>query len=84
MFERLIAHAVPDTLVNVLLLVGVSAVLSVMNWRLMLLTLVPVPFIVWTMRLLAKHMRPAFRRRQADLADLNATLSDHYHPISTD
>ncbi|MBD3241610.1 MAG: ATP-binding cassette domain-containing protein [Chitinivibrionales bacterium] len=81
MFERLIAHAVPDTLVNVLLLIGVSSVLSVMNWRLMLLTLIPVPFILWTMRLLAKHMRPAFRARQADLADLNATLNDNLSGI---
>jgi ATP-binding cassette, subfamily B, bacterial len=81
MFERLIAHAVPDTLVNVLLLVGVSAVLSAMNWKLMLITLVPVPFIVWTMHMQARYMRPAFRRRQEDLAELNATLNDNLSGI---
>ena len=31
MFERLIAHAIPDTFVNVLMLIGVSAVLVSMN-----------------------------------------------------
>jgi len=63
MFERLISHAVPDTLVNVLRLAGVAIVLSIMNWKLMLLTLIPVPFIIWTMQLLAVKLRPAFRER---------------------
>jgi len=44
LFERLIAHALPDTLVNVLTLCGVSAVLLTINVRLMLLTLIPMPF----------------------------------------
>jgi len=39
--EQLISHAVPDILVNVLTLVGVSAVLFTLEWRLMLLSLIP-------------------------------------------
>lgn len=81
MFERLISHAVPDTLVNVLRLLGVAAVLASMNWRLMLLTLIPVPFIIYTMRILSHRIRPAFRERQKDLAELNATLSDNLSGI---
>ena len=81
MFESLISHAVPDTLVNVLRLVGVAIVLSGINTYLMLLTLIPVPFIVWTMRAMALRMRPAFRERQKDLADLNATLNDNLSGI---
>lgn len=76
-FERLIAHSVPDTAVNVLKLVGVSAVLSMINWRLMLLTLVPVPFIVLGMQGFAKVVRPAFRARQKELGELNAILADN-------
>jgi ATP-binding cassette subfamily B protein len=41
--EHLISHALPDTLVNVLTLIGVSAVLFSMNGSLMLLTLIPIP-----------------------------------------
>ncbi|MBD3393413.1 MAG: ABC transporter ATP-binding protein, partial [Chitinivibrionales bacterium] len=81
MFERLISHAVPDTLVNVMRLAGVTLVLAAMNWRLMLLTLIPIPFVVWTMRVLSHRIRPAFRERQKDLADLNATINDNLSGI---
>ncbi len=77
LFETLIAHAVPDVLVNVLTLVGVSAVLVSMNWRLMLLSLTPIPLVVLSMRSFARYVRPAFRDRQRELAELNASLSDN-------
>ncbi len=80
-FERLIAHAVPDTLVSVLRLLGVGLVLGMMNWRLMLLTLAPVPLIVLGMRGYAKIVRPAFRRRQKELGELNAIVSDNLSGI---
>lgn len=81
MFERLIAHAIPDVTVNVLSLIGVSAVLISLNWQLMLLSLIPIPFIVFAMRGFAKYVRPAFRERQRDLGELNATLSDSFSGI---
>lgn len=77
MFERLIAHAAPDTMVSLLTLIGVSVVLASMNWRLMLLSLIPVPLIVLGMRGFARYVRPAFRERQRELGELNATLSDN-------
>ncbi|GAB4411983.1 MAG: ABC transporter ATP-binding protein [Anaerolineae bacterium] len=76
LFEQLIAHAVPDVAVNVLTLAGVSAVLISMNAQLMLLSLIPVPFIVLAMRGFARYVRPAFRARQEDLGELNAVLND--------
>ncbi|HNT77684.1 MAG TPA: ABC transporter ATP-binding protein [Anaerolineae bacterium] len=81
MFETLIAHAIPDTLVNVLMLIGVSAVLLSMNVQLMLLTLIPVPFIVLAAQGFTKYVRPAFRKRQEELGDLNATLNDNLSGI---
>ncbi|MFN2109346.1 MAG: ABC transporter ATP-binding protein [Anaerolineae bacterium] len=81
MFETLIAHAIPDTLVNVLMLVGVIAVLVSMNAQLMLLSLIPVPFIVVAARGFSKYVRPAFRRRQQELGELNATLNDNLSGI---
>jgi len=77
MFEQLIAHAIPDILVNVLTLVGVSMVLLHLNWRLMLLSLIPIPLVVLAMRSFARYVRPAFRERQSELAELNATLNDN-------
>ncbi len=81
MFERLIAHAIPDVAVNVLTFVGVSAILFTMNRRLMFLSLIPIPFIVLAMQGFAKYVRPAFRERQHELGELNATLNDNLSGI---
>ena len=81
LLEKLIAHAVPDVLVNVLTLVGVSSMLLIMNAQLTLLTLVPIPLIVLAMRGFAKYVRPAFRERQAELGELNAILQDNLSGI---
>ena len=81
LFEQLIAHAIPDIMVNVLSLIAVSAVLLSLNWQLMLLSLIPVPLIVFAMRGVSKYVRPAFRARQGELGDLNATLSDNLSGI---
>jgi ATP-binding cassette subfamily B protein/subfamily B ATP-binding cassette protein MsbA len=74
--EELIAHAIPDIIVNILMLVGVTAVLVSMSWQLALLSMIPVPVIVLAMRGYARYVRPAFRERQQDLGELNAALND--------
>jgi len=81
LLERLIAHAVPDVAVNVLSLIGVSAVLLSMNWRLMLLSMIPIPLIVLAMQGFSRYVRPAFRERQKELGELNATLNDNLSGI---
>jgi len=81
MFERLIAHAIPDVAVNVLSFVGVSVVLAMLNWQLLLLSMLPIPLIILAMRSFAKYVRPAFRQRQQELGDLNAVLNDNLSGI---
>jgi ATP-binding cassette, subfamily B, bacterial len=81
MFEKLIAHAIPDVLVNVLTLIGVSIMLFSMSWQLALLSLVPIPLVVLAMRAFARYVRPAFRERQRELGQLNATLNDNLSGI---
>lgn len=81
MFETLVSHAIPDTLVNVLMLIGVVAVLMSMNVQLMLLSLIPVPLIIFATRGFSKYVRPAFRERQKELGELNATLNDNLSGI---
>lgn len=81
LLEKLVAHALPDVLVNVLTLVGVSVMLLLMNPRLMLLTLIPIPLIVIAMRGFAIVVRPAFRKRQVELGELNAILQDNLSGI---
>jgi ATP-binding cassette subfamily B protein len=76
LFEQLISHAVPDVLVNLITLVGVSAVLVSLNWRLTLLSMIPIPLVVISLRVYARYVRPAFRERQKELGNLNAILND--------
>ncbi len=81
LFEQLIAHAVPDVLVNFITLIGVSAVLFSMNWRLALLSMIPIPLVVVSLQIYARRVRPAFRIRQKELGDLNAILNDNISGI---
>lgn len=76
LFERMIAHALPDVFVNVVTLIGVSAILFSMSWKLTMLTMVPIPVIALALMLYAKMVRPAFRYRQNELGELNAVLND--------
>jgi len=81
LFEQLIAHAVPDVVVNVLTFFGVGIVLMTMNWKLTLLSMVPIPLILVSLRMYARRVRPAFVRRQKELGELNAILNDNISGI---
>ncbi len=76
-FEALIAHTVPDMTANILILAGVTTILFFLNVKLALLTLIPVPFLVWAGFVFSKKIRPNFSEAQKTLADLNATLQDN-------
>ena len=76
LFERMIAHALPDVVVNGITLIGVTAILFSMNVRLTLLTLIPIPVIILALIGYSKVVRPAFRNRQQSIGELNAVLND--------
>ena len=80
-FEDLISHVIPDIFVSVASLVGVLIMLFLLNWRLALLSLIPVPLVVLAMRSFARYIRPAFRERQKELGNLNAILNDNLSGI---
>lgn len=80
-FELLIAHALPDIAVNVLMLIGVTTVLMLMNWRLALITMLPIPLIIWGLYLFAKYVRPAFFLERVKEGELNAILADNISGI---
>ncbi|HEX9018217.1 MAG TPA: ABC transporter ATP-binding protein [Anaerolineaceae bacterium] len=76
LFENLIAHAVPDVMVNIITFIAITAVLFSMNWMLTLLSMIPVPLVILSLRVYAKYVQPAFRKRQKQLGELNAVLND--------
>jgi ATP-binding cassette subfamily B protein len=81
LFEQLISHAIPDVIVNVITLVGVSIILVFINWKLTLLTMIPIPLVIVSLRVYARYVRPAFRERQKELGNLNAILNDSLQGI---
>ena len=81
LFEQFIAHAIPDVVVNVITLIGVTAVLFSLNWKLTLLSTIPIPLVILSLRVYARYVRPAFRNRQKELGDLNAMLNDNLSGI---
>ena len=76
LFERMIAHALPDVIVNGITLIGVIVILISMNVNLTLLTLIPIPLIIFALIGYSKLVRPAFKTRQQSLGELNAVLND--------
>ena len=81
LFEQLISHAIPDVVVNVVTLIGVTAVLLGLNWKLTLLSTLPIPMVILSLRVYAQYVRPAFRQRQKELGNLNALLNDNLSGI---
>lgn len=80
-FELLIAHALPDIIVNVLTLVGVTTMLLYLNWRLALFSMLPIPLIILSLRVFARYVRPAFLKEREALGELNAILADNISGI---
>ena len=79
--EMLIAHAIPELFTNVLILVGTTVLLLIIQPFLALLTLIPIPFLLGGSIVFMKKIRPDFRAAQASLAELNAGLQDNLSGI---
>ncbi len=76
--ETLIAHVIPEISVNVLIFVSVTVILLFVNWKLTLLTFIPVPFLLASSWVFVKKIRPRFRLVQKNLGELNAVLQDNF------
>jgi len=75
--ELLIAHAVPDVIANLVIIIGVTIVLFMINFRLALLSLLAVPVLLIMSVVFAKIVLPIFRRAQECLGELSANLQDN-------
>ncbi|MCL2198890.1 MAG: ABC transporter ATP-binding protein/permease [Defluviitaleaceae bacterium] len=75
--EVLIAHALPDILVNLAILIGVAIILFIINPVLAALSLVAMPVLLVMSVAFAKRVLPIFRDAQNILGELNANLQDN-------
>lgn len=74
--EQFVTHGVALTVVDLLRLLGASAVLVALNWRLALVMLVPLPFMAGGLWIFNHRARPIYRRVRDRLGDINAALQD--------
>ena len=77
LIELLIAHALPDLLGSLLVVIGVTVMLFRINTTLALITMIPVPFIIYASTFYSKKVAPLFRINQQVLGELNGTLQDN-------
>ena len=75
--EVLLAHALPDLISNVIIIIGVAILIFTINPVLALITLIPVPFVFWTGTFFSKKVAPLFRINQEVVGDLNAVAQDN-------
>ena len=78
--EVLIAHAIPELVGAITLFAGVTVILFVINWKLALLTCVPIPFILFMAPML-KKMRRKHKEAQIHAAELSGVLQDNLSGI---
>ena len=74
--EQFVTHGVAFTAIDLLRLLGVSAVLLALDWQLALVVLIPLPIIAFGLRRFNQRVRPIYRRVRDRLGDINARLQD--------
>ncbi len=75
--EQFVTHGVALTAVDFLRLIGASAVLLALDWRLALVVLIPLPVIAVGLRYFNQYARPIYRQARDRLGDINADLQDN-------
>ncbi len=74
--EHFVTHGSALTAVDLLRLCGGAVILLVLDARLALLVLLPVPILAVSLRYFNTRIRPVYRRVRARLGDINAQLQD--------
>jgi len=74
--ESFVTHGSTLTMVDTVRLLATGIVLFVLDWRLALAVLIPLPFLAVGLRWFNKRVRPMYRQVRARLGDINAELQD--------
>jgi ABC-type multidrug transport system fused ATPase/permease subunit len=74
--EDFVTHGSSLTLVDMVRLLSTAAVLLVLDWRLALAVLIPLPILAGSLRWFNHKVRPMYRQVRARLGDINAQLQD--------
>ncbi len=75
--EQFVTHGVALTAIDLFRLLGASAVLLALDYRLALVVLVPLPVMAAGLRWFNRRARPIYRQVRDRLGDINARLQDN-------
>ncbi|HRO76000.1 MAG TPA: ABC transporter ATP-binding protein, partial [Crocinitomicaceae bacterium] len=67
---------------DLLLLVVVLVLMLVSNWQLALLSLAPIPLLIWATRIFARAMRKSFQLERQQVTRLNTFVQEHLSGMS--
>lgn len=67
---------------DLLLLVVVLILMLVSNWQLALLSLAPIPLLIWATRIFARAMRKSFQLERQQVTRLNTFVQEHLSGMS--
>jgi len=79
--EQFVTHGSALLLADLLRLVGAAVILFVLDWRLALLVILPVPPLAVALRYYNTRVRPVYRRARDRMGDINAVLQDRLSGI---
>lgn len=79
--EILIAHVIPDLIVNVLMFISISIILFYININLALVSLISIPFLIVVNMGYSKYVLPLWRLNSKAVGELNGTLQDNLSGI---
>lgn len=71
-----LSQSVPQLIGSVLTVVGTTAMMFLLNWRLALVALFTVPMVTGVSRLIARQTRQSFRQQRQDLGNLNGFIEE--------
>lgn len=71
-----------DILGDILALVAVLALMMITNWKLSLLTLIPIPLLLIATKIFAKAMRNSFQSERLQVTRLNTFVQEHITGMS--
>ncbi len=79
--EILLAHVIPDFVVNILTFVGVGILLFSINVKLAFISLVTIPFLIMITLWQSKHLSPIWKQNSMIRGELSGTVQDNFSGI---
>jgi ATP-binding cassette subfamily B protein/subfamily B ATP-binding cassette protein MsbA len=74
--ERIFIDGIEALLMSTLTLIGISVILFSLNWRLALLSLLPIPVLIYSASYFTRKVHGFYRMVREETAELNAYLQD--------